>query len=66
MENKPAFSQKLKQTLKENWFLLLFLGAIIGAFVMFHTTPTAVASTAELNATLSDGQPTVIEFYSNF
>ena len=66
MANKSALSKKIKRTLKENWFLLLFLAIIIGAFAFFRTTPTAVASTTELTATLTDGKPTVIEFYSNF
>jgi len=66
MENQPLVIPKIKRTLKENWFLLLFLAIIIGAFVLFRTTPSNVDSVTDLNATLTNSEPTVIEFYSDF
>ncbi|MFC1959945.1 hypothetical protein ACFLYO_04475 [Chloroflexota bacterium] len=33
--------------------------------LVFGSRPTPLESTAELNAMLTDGQPTVVEFYSN-
>ncbi len=52
--------------LKLNWILLTVLGIIAGAFVFLRNSPSNIASADELSSLLFDGQPTVIEFYSNF
>lgn len=53
--------------LKVNWLLVSILGAVGLAFVLLRTSPTAgIDSTASLNGILTDGQPAVVEFYSNF
>jgi hypothetical protein len=44
---------------------LLFAG-LAGAFIFLRSQPSDVSNGAELNGLLTDGQPTVIEFYSNF
>ena len=49
--------------------LLLSLG-MLGAFLAIHVIwfihPSDIASIDELNAVLTDGQPTIVNFYSNF
>ena len=51
---------------KANWLLLIVLGLILGAFIFLRHRPSDVASLNELDGLLSAGQPTVVEFYSNF
>ena len=45
---------------------LLAIVAIASAFFLLRHRPSNVASFNELNGTLTAGQPTVVEFYSNF
>jgi len=51
---------------KANWLLLIVLGLIVAAFIFLRHRPSNVASLDELDGLLSAGQPTVVEFYSNF
>lgn len=51
---------------KANWLLLIFLALFAGAFIFLRSKPSNVASLDELDGLLSTGQPTVVEFYSNF
>jgi len=51
---------------KANWLLLIFLVMIATAFIFLRSKPSNVASLGELDGLLSAGQPTVVEFYSNF
>jgi len=51
---------------KGNWLLLTFLALIAVAFIVLRSKPSDVDSLEELNGVLTTGQPTVIEFYSNF
>jgi hypothetical protein len=51
---------------KVNWLFLTILLAIAAAFIFLRSKPSEVASVDELNGVLSAGQPTVVEFYSNF
>jgi hypothetical protein len=51
---------------KANWLLLIFLALIASAFIFLRSKPSNVASIDELDGLLSAGQPTVVEFYSNF
>ena len=51
---------------KANWLLLIFLALIASAFIFLRSKPSNVASLNELDGLLSAGQPTVVEFYSNF
>ncbi len=52
--------------IKENWFLIAFLGIIVTAFVVLHSKPSDISNLDELNGALTSGQPTVVTFYSNF
>jgi hypothetical protein len=56
---------RLLRLLRENWLILLVLGAIAVAFVALRTPGSDIASIAEVDAILADGQPTFVEFYSN-
>ena len=51
---------------KANWLLLIVLALIVGAFFFLRHRPSDVASLDELDGLLGAGQPTVVEFYSNF
>jgi hypothetical protein len=51
---------------KANWLLLIFLAIIASAFILLRSKPSDVESLNELDGLLSTGQPTVVEFYSNF
>ncbi|MGC9336239.1 MAG: hypothetical protein ACP5JJ_19020 [Anaerolineae bacterium] len=50
---------------RENWLLLLIVGAVAIAFTALRTRGSDVASVAEVEAMLQGGQPTLVEFYSN-
>ena len=58
-------SAVLGKTMRENWLFLLVLAGIVGGFLFLRTPGTAVASATEVDAILHDGQPTLVEFYSN-
>ncbi|MCL4878225.1 MAG: hypothetical protein KJ064_16310 [Anaerolineae bacterium] len=49
--------------------LMILLGVGIAAFVVIHIVwyikPSDIKTSAELDRKLRDGQPTVVEFYSN-
>jgi hypothetical protein len=51
--------------LRENWLFLLIIGALAIAFLALRTPASDVASLEEVDALLSGGQPTMVEFYSN-
>jgi hypothetical protein len=50
---------------RENWLFLLIIGALAVAFLSLRTPGSDVASLDEVDALLSGGQPTIVEFYSN-
>jgi thiol-disulfide isomerase/thioredoxin len=49
----------------ENWLTIVVVLVLAGAYVFLRTPGDAFASADEVKALLTDGQPTVIEFYSN-
>jgi hypothetical protein len=51
--------------LRENWLFLIVVGGVVVAFLALRTSASAVSSVAEVDALLQDGQPTLVEFYSN-
>jgi hypothetical protein len=52
--------------LGENWLFLLFLAVIAAAFFFLRSSPTDLANASEFDAILANGQPAVVEFYSNY
>ena len=60
-----AFAQWVIQVLRGNWLFLLVVGGIVVAFLVLRTPASTVGSVAEMEAMLQDGQPKLVEFYSN-
>lgn len=60
-----AFGDRLVRFFRENWLFLLVVGGIIVVFLVLRTPASAVGSVAEVDAVLQDGQPTLVEFYTN-
>jgi hypothetical protein len=60
-----AFRDWIGRFLRENWLFLLIVGGIVIGFMALRTPGSAVGSVAEVDALLTDGQPTLVEFYSN-
>jgi hypothetical protein len=56
---------RLSHFLRDNWLFLLIVGAIAVAFLALRTSPTPLQSMDEVQAILEDGQPTLVEFYTN-
>lgn len=59
------FKERLVRMWRENWLFLLILGGVVVAFLALRTPASAVGSVEEVDAVLSDGQPTLVEFYTN-
>ncbi len=55
----------LQRLVKDNIFVLLIFAALATAWFLFRTTPSDIESLQALDAKLHNGQPTIIEFYSN-
>lgn len=60
-----TLGERMLRVLRENWLFLLVLGGIVVAFMVLRTPASAVGSLTEVDAILQDGQPTLVEFYSN-
>ena len=56
---------RLVRYLRENWLFLLIVGGSVVAFLVLRTPASAVGSVAEVDAILQNGQPTLVEVYSN-
>ena len=50
---------------RENWLVVLVIGVMVGGFVFPRTTGDELVSTADFDAQVTGGVPTVVEFYSN-
>lgn len=61
-----AIGANLLNWARLNWTFLLVLSIIAAAFIFLRSTPSKLDSLTQLNSLLVKGQPTVIEFYSNF
>jgi hypothetical protein len=60
-----ALGGRVAGLVRDNWLLLLIVGALVVAFLVLRTPASAFGSVAEVDAILSGGQPTLVEFYSN-
>ena len=60
-----AFGKGLVRLLRENWLFLLIIGGILTAFLVLRTPASSVGSVAEVDTVLKNGQPTLVEFYTN-
>ena len=59
------FRERLVALLRENGLFLFVVGGIVAAVLLLRTRSSAIASIDEFDAVLRDGQPTLVEFYSN-
>ena len=55
----------MHRMIRENWLTLLFLGLLVLGYVLLRTSGDEMASTTEFEAQISQGTPTLVEFYSN-
>lgn len=60
-----TIGDRLVRLFRENWLFLLVVGGILVAFLALRTPASAVESLAEVDGLLENGQPTLVEFYSN-
>jgi hypothetical protein len=58
-------SVKLIALLRENALFMGFLAVLIGGFLVLRTKGSQLASLDEFDALITDGQPVVVEFFSN-
>lgn len=56
---------KVVNLLRENALFLGFLAVLVVGFLVLRTRGSKFASLDEFDALIGDGQPVVIEFYSN-
>ncbi|MCL4303732.1 MAG: hypothetical protein KJ077_49055 [Anaerolineae bacterium] len=61
-----AIGANLLNWVRINWTFLLVVSIIAAAFIFLRSTPSQLDNLTQLNDLLVRGQPTVIEFYSNF
>jgi hypothetical protein len=57
--------ERVKGFFRENWLLLLVIGGLVTAFLVLRTPASAVSTVDEVDAVLQNGQPTLVEFYTN-
>jgi hypothetical protein len=50
---------------RENGLVILVITVMIGGYLFLRTPGDELASTAEFEAQVTAGTPTVVEFYSN-
>jgi hypothetical protein len=58
-------NEQIVTFVRENALFLVVLLGLVGAFILFRTKGTELESVDELDAMLANGQPAVVEFFSN-
>ena len=49
----------------ENWLVIAVITVMVGGYLFLRTPGDDLASTAEFDAQVTSGTPTLVEFYSN-
>lgn len=55
----------MKRFWRENWSVILLITVMVGGYLFLRTPGDELASTAEFDAQVTGGTPTLVEFYSN-
>ncbi len=55
----------MKRFWRENWLLIIVIAVMVGGYLFLRTPGDDLASTAEFDAQVTSGTPTLVEFYSN-
>jgi hypothetical protein len=55
----------MKRFWRENWSVILLIAVMVGGYLFLRTPGDELASTAEFDAQVASGTPTLVEFYSN-
>ncbi len=55
----------MKRFWQENWSVILLIAVMVGGYLFLRTPGDELASTAEFDAQVTGGTPTLVEFYSN-
>jgi hypothetical protein len=58
-------NEQITAFVRENALFLVVLLGLVGAFILFRTKGTELESIDELDVMLANGQPVVVEFFSN-
>jgi len=57
---------RLRDWFKENWLLVTIVAAIAAGYILLAQHPSNIGTSDQFLASLKQGEPTVISFYSNF
>lgn len=55
----------MKRFWKENWLVVAMVAAMAGGYLFLRTPGDELASTAAFDSQVTNGSPTLVEFYSN-
>jgi hypothetical protein len=55
----------MKRFWRENWSVALLIAVMVGGYLFLRTPGDELASTADFDAQVTGGTPTLVEFYSN-
>lgn len=58
--------EKVTGFLGDHWLSLTLLAVLVAAFLLLRSSPTELDGAAELDAILINGEPAIVEFYSNY
>lgn len=55
----------MKRLWRENWLVILVIAVMMIGYLFLCTPGNQLVSTVEFDAQVSNGTPTLVEFYSN-